>query len=844
MGFLGQHRSQQSAAQLPQYTGLQLQTATNALPVPLVYGMQKLGMNVIYYDNFTPVPVFEPQQSSGKGGVFGGGGGSVTWQQTGWRYTADLELALCEGPIVDIGQVWSGQSTYLYRADSPNPNGFTLRAWDKPTSLFKGTATQTPWPHLPTSGSDTLGPDLAYARTAYLAGAAFDLGQSASLGTLNVEVAGLLYGTGANGVDADPALVVQDFLTDPHHGAGYPASALDLDWLLGGDGTSTMQAYCAALGIAFSPKIDQFETAASILTRWLQLANCAAVMSDGKLRIIPYGDMDIEGNGITFVAPVTVRYTLTDRDFVAQEDEDPVRVDRVDPLSLANIIRLEVLNRAGVNVAQALITRQQSETLAIMMAIADRGASPGSVTLPQPQGQPQYQATPVEARDLASILEMGAPRIGQTITAHEICDIAIGATVAQILLQRGLYVRATYQFSLHEGFIRLDPMDVVEAVDPVLGTVKLRLTSIEEEEESGELICEAELLTIGVSTPGPNVASGAIGSGENTAVESAPVQTVLIYEPPPLATDGAPEIWFGASGGEAGVADPNWGGCFVWASIDGGDSYARLTQISAPLRQGLLTADLAAASGWDTASTLSVDLTESGASLLSTTDANAQAAVSNLSLVDGELIAFATATLTAPHEYDLTRLQRGLYGTAPAAHLDGAGFEQLDRVARVPLPAQFVNAPVKFKFQSFNRFGGALQSLADCAEFDYTPNGVGYQGSTRLATLAEDIAASGSSLFSTIEIPADAYLLGVTVEITAAVSGPIAIAIDPEFTPSGGAGGTSGAFGSCGVTLGADHSYATAATLWSAASRIRLTPVGGSFSSGSISVSIRYLTVN
>jgi hypothetical protein len=725
MGFLGQHRSQQSAAQLPQYTGLQLQTATNALPVPLVYGMQKLGVNVIYYANFTPVPVFEPQQSSGKGGVFGGGGGgSVTWQQTGWRYTADLELAICEGPIVDIGQVWSGQSTYLYRADSPNPSGFTLRAWDKSTSLFKGTATQTPWPALPPSGSAALGPDLAYARTAYIAGAAFDLGQSASLGTLNFEVAGLLYGTGSNGVDADPALVVQDFLTDPHHGAGYPATALDLDWLLGGDGTSTMQAYCKALGICFSPKIDQFETAASILTRWLQLTNCAAVMSDGKLRVIPYGDMDIQGNGITFAAPVTVRYTLTDDDFVAQEDEDPVRVDRVDPLSLANIIRLEVLNRAGVNVEQALITRQQSETLAIMMAIADRGASPGSVTLPQPQGQPQYQATPVEARDLASILEMGAPRIGQTITAHEICDIAIGATVAQILLQRGLYVRATYQFSLHEGFIRLDPMDVVEAVDPVLGTVKLRLTSIEEEEESGELMCEAELLTIGVSTPGPNVASGAIGSGANTAADTDAVHAVLIYEPPTVLTNGTQQIWFGAVGGSGGLFAANWGGARVWASIDGGDTYSEIATIAGRMKRGVLIAGLASATGFDTSNTLAVDMALSGGQLASTTDANAQAGVINLSLVDSELMDFATATLTATNQYDLTRIARGLYGTAASSHLAGATFTQLDTLAKIDLPQQFIGADVKFKFQSFNLWGLALQDLSDCVVYDYTPHGV------------------------------------------------------------------------------------------------------------------------
>jgi hypothetical protein len=724
MGFLSSHRSQQSAAQLPQYTGLQLQTATNALPVPLVYGMQKVGANVISYDKFTPVPVFQPQQSSGKGGVFGGGGGGgVTWQQTGWRYTADVQLALCEGPITAVGQVWSGQSTYLYAAGAPNPNGFVLKNWNQITSLFLGTATQTPWSYLPVSGVNELGRDLAYPFTVHIDGAGFNLGESASLGTLNFEIAGLLYGTGWNGIDADCALVVQDFLTDPNHGAGYPAERLDLGYLLGGDGTSSAQAYCRALGICFSPKLDQFEAGASALTRWLQIMNCAAVRSEGKLRIIPYGDMNIQGNGITWVAPVSPVYSVTDDDYIAHEDEDPVRVSRVDPISLANIVRVEVLNRAGVNVDQALITQQQNEALAIMMAISGRGASPGSVTLPQPQGQPQYQATTIEARDLSSILQLGRPRVGQTVTMHEICDPNVGATVAQLLLQRGLYVRALYEFSLPWTFCLLDPMDVLELEDEVLGTKLVRVLEITED-DYGELSFAAEELVIGVSTPGPNVTSGAIGSGANTAAETNAVHSVLIYEPPTALTNGVQQIWFGAVGGSSGVFDSTWGGARVWASIDGGDTYSEIATINGRMKRGVLTAGLASATGFDTSNTLAVDVTLGGAQLLSTTDANAQAGVVNLSLVESELLDFATATLTSTNHYNLTRIARGLYGTAASSHLAGATFTQLDPVAKIDLPQQFIGTDVKFKFQSFNLWGLAVQDLSDCAVYDYTPRGV------------------------------------------------------------------------------------------------------------------------
>ena len=40
------------AAVTPDYTGLQIQTAVNALPVPIVWGESKLAPNVIWYNNF------------------------------------------------------------------------------------------------------------------------------------------------------------------------------------------------------------------------------------------------------------------------------------------------------------------------------------------------------------------------------------------------------------------------------------------------------------------------------------------------------------------------------------------------------------------------------------------------------------------------------------------------------------------------------------------------------------------------------------------------------------------------------------------------------------------------
>ena len=859
MSFLkSPHQAQNAAAVLPMYTGLQLNTSTNTLPIPIVYGMCQTAVNVIYYNNFTPVPEFSAQQSGGKGGVFGGGGGS-TYQVVGWYYTADMELALCEGPISGINQVWQGQNVWLYGAGSPNPNGWTgLQSWSQPSSLFVGNASQAAWSYLSGVnggigyGSGGPGYAIPYSSTAYLAASAFSLGTSASVGTLRFEVCGRFYGTGWNGIDADPALVVQDFLTNAQYGAGYPSANIDLSWLLAavsGPDSST-QTYCHALGIVFSPQVAQFETAASILTRWCQIMNVGAVRSGTLLRFIPYGDMNIEGNGVTWTAPATAGavYSLNDNAFVYHEGEDPVQVSRVDPRSLFNVTRIEVLNRAGVNVAAALVTAEVSNNLAIMQNIASRGLAPGAGSYPQPQGQPQYEATPIEARDLSQVLALGGIRVGPTVTLHEICDLGVAATVAQILLQRQLYIRTTFKFSLSWEYCLLDPMDIVAITDYNLGLVNklVRITEIEEN-DNGELDITAEDLTIGVSTPAPNVASGASNGIGNAAVGMDPVDSYLIWEPPVLLTNGPQQLWVGASGGTGGVADPNWGGCNVWISVDGGTTYGQVAKITNVLQQGVLTAPFGNNTGFDTTDTMSVDMTVSGMPLIPTTDASAQSGFQNLCLVNGELLAFATATLTSANHYNLTRIQRGMFGSSSGAHAPGDSLTMLQNVAKLVLPAQTIGQVLRFKFQSFNIYGGAVQALSACTPYPYTVNGSGYSDSNQLVTSTLTVTASGASVLTGALIPVDAWVFSITATVTSAVGGATSFNIDPQYLPNGGgSGGSSGLYGNCGASLGNTHtqSFGGNIPIWLTASGIELTAVGGSFSGGTIQVSATYCTVS
>ena len=113
-----------SGTQAPQYTGLQIQTAVNTLPVPIVWGESKIAPNVVWYNNF--------QTQNGGKGVGGGKGGLFNTNQP--TYSAAVIMALCEGQITGINQVWKNQSVY-----SVSELGLTL---------FYGSTPQTVWPYI------------------------------------------------------------------------------------------------------------------------------------------------------------------------------------------------------------------------------------------------------------------------------------------------------------------------------------------------------------------------------------------------------------------------------------------------------------------------------------------------------------------------------------------------------------------------------------------------------------------------------------------------------------------------------------------------------------------------
>ena len=752
MGFLGGKKKNIK----PDYTGLMLQTAVATLPIPILWGRQKMTGNLIWYNGFTAFQA----KAKGKGGKSHALSGLSGGSNTETDYRADIILALCEGPVSAVGFTWQNQSLFAYQYLMFN--------------LYQGGQEQSPW-----NWTEWWYPSqaLAYSGTAYMAAAWYQMGATPEIGNLSFEVYGNLSGSGANGQDADPAQVIWDFLTNPRYGAGFDPNSIDVKTLFSVWGTGAdLQTYCQSLGIAMSPLLTSQEAASSILARWLQICNCAAVWTGGQLKFIPYGDTATiagstqtftrnfsipyvvpPGSGTTYQLPaevtvssaadfvsdggvvyaengfpliyigiwspsfydftlfpgtyamsqpgtyvfaegdegkpvtmtytvkastgfaplLTPRYDLVDADYIAEADKDPVNVSRVDVYSLPGIQRIEVTSRSN-----------------------------------------SYSMTPVEARDQAQI-EMYGPRVGSTITAHEICDeFTIGPTVAQLILQRALYVRANYTWKASWEFCLLDPMDVVTLTDANLGLdqAQVRITSIEEDND-GLLTFIAEELVSGIGTPANNPSAGSLGPTHSFEQTAIAVNTPLIYQPPTSLTGGVAQIWAGASPQAVG-ASTQWGGANIFASFDNA-TYSQVATLTQPLAQGLLSAYLPVAiAGSDPTDTLSVDLTMS-AGVLTNVDATSASLGVTLSLVDNELVSFTTATLTATSQYNLTGLYRGMNGTTPAAHSTGGAFARLDQnaLATYNIPAGLTGQTIYFKFQSFNAFGGGAQNLDDCAVY-------------------------------------------------------------------------------------------------------------------------------
>lgn len=661
----------------PSASSLDIQTSNYGRAVPIVYGTNQIAGNLIWYGDFKAVA---QTSNAGKGG---------SSQTVGYTYYVAALLGLCEGPLGSITEKtssqwsyrgYSGGTTYTYNGIRTVYSG---QAKYTPAQLgltvFTGTPSQTPYTYITANHPSQA---LNYKYLAYVGCSSFNLGSSPTLPQQMYEVVGILANVGATGIyDAKPYSIAYDILTNTEYGAGFPSSML----------ADLSGNYTYAAGLWISPTYTDQKTSADIITQIALIANCEWVWSGGVLNFIPYGlDAITGGPGVTLAQGSTALgtqtytptnatpvYTLTDSDFICDGTSDPVIVIRNSIADTFNSVSVRFSNR--------------------FMDYADGMA---------------------EARDMAAIQTYGL-RQQDPIEAPEICDPAVALAFAQLQLQRVMYIRNTYKFTLGYRYILLDPMDLVvlnETTGLGVQNQVVRITSITENED-GTLEIEAEDVvgnTTTVSTFPQQLPAGYIG---NYNTPAPAVNTPVIFDAAGRMTATGYEIWIAASGGQY------WGGAYVWVSLDG-TTYKQVGTIHGSARYGSTTSSVGAGSDPDTTDTFPVDLTISAGTLSGGSTVDADNA-NTLCWLDGELISYSTATLTATNKYTLqTYTRRGVYGTPNKAHSSGAKFVRLDGATfAYAYDRALIGKTIYVKLQSFNLWGAGLQDISTCTAYTYSIGG-------------------------------------------------------------------------------------------------------------------------
>lgn len=306
-----QPKVQQEQNALPTVT---IQQSSYGVPIPLLYGTNRIAANLIWYSDFEAERVFN-QGGGGKGGAIGGGGKGGG--SSNYLYFAYLAMALCEGVVSSIGQIFVSKQI----TDLPSVNGV----------LFNGAQGQSPWGFLVSNHPDEA---LGYTNLAYVAYGGFSFGTSTETPQFSYEAfSAIVFGTSQ---DCSPDQFFIDFLAR----AGMDSSNI---------GTfATCATYWLANNLLISPVIDEQQTALDWLQQIIAPLNAELVWypSQGYVDAVPYGDSVANGNGVTYTPNLSPIYSIGDDDYIRDGDEDPVTCDREDMSDVYNQVPIEYLNRA------------------------------------------------------------------------------------------------------------------------------------------------------------------------------------------------------------------------------------------------------------------------------------------------------------------------------------------------------------------------------------------------------------------------------------------------------------------------------------------------------------------
>ena len=680
--------------------GLQISTSLYGVPIPIVYGRNRVPANVIWTADFAA------RSSGGGGGGSGGSNGSATQS-----YSASFIYAVCEGPVTDWCGLWQNR-TY---------NGEAFQTVGNTPPIFitaNGLSGASPWSYLTTNHPSQA---LSYPNLATLSASNMQLGSSVTPPSFNFDVVGLFpysagfaansvqagtydptihYGVGevvsySDGVgnsgyyisiisnnlnnlptntsawskqsyiyDANPRDILVDLLTNSVHGCGFPSALLG-DWTQYSD-------YCVASNLFLSPVYATQQSMLTIASNLMEYTNSDCFFSDKQLKIVPLSDTNVTGNGVTYTANSVPIYDITDDDLIQKGTDDPVTVTRKSMTDSFNQVKASYVDMAN--------NFNASEVMATDQAYA---------TMYGPRPMPQL-----------------------SFSDRAVTNVLTARTIAQTRLQRELYIRNTYEFSVGWKFVLLEPGDIVTlpAADAGIDQFPVRITSIEESGD-GEFTIQAEDYPSGVHHVAQYPSQA--GLGYSNAYNESPGSVVApeFFQTPPYQSSTGVQVGVAVTGQNA-----NWGGCNIWASYDN-SSYQRVGQVTGGARYGTITSAVSSAAG----ATVNVALTGNGGQILSGTALDAQN-LATLCMIGQEFCCWSTATLVAPNQYTLTLAERGQQNTLAISHAIGEQFiiMQPNVFISQALPQSQIGTPIYFKFTSFNLVEQNEEDISDVTQYSYT----------------------------------------------------------------------------------------------------------------------------
>lgn len=569
---------------------------------------------------------------------------------------------------------------------------------DAPTTLnfelIGGGQSQAPWSLLT---STFPGAALGYTKIALIAYGPMALGESAEVQDNTFEVITPdAFGGGI--LDCNPVQCILRVLTDNTWGVPFPVAAIDNGASGTWGGPSSTPGARSTAGTAFnwfaaqsyfiSPILDQQSTAASHIEKWLEAGMCAAFMSEGLLKLVPYGDTSAAGNGCTWSAPQFFIVALDDECFLGKEGEDKVKLSREAWQDAYNEVQIQWANRAN-----------------------------------------QYAPEVTPDFDQSSIDRFGL-RIEDPQDWDFITTLQAAKFAANMRVKRGVNIRNTYEFTLPFYYSYLEPMDIVTisttsiwaaGLNNVnLGIVDLpvRITKIVDDPING-LEITAEDYPWG--THQPVLFNKGISAGDvivDAFADPGNSEVVMFEAFDRLTGFAGNEIWIGATGGK------NWGSCNVLVSQDG-TKYEQVGTVTARARLGVLNGTFASGTDPDTTNALVIDLVDNSPALESGTTTDADSG-NTLCFVDEEIIAYSAATVTGADQYTMdTYIRRGLMGTPIASHAIDSLFMRLDdAVFKFTYDPTWAGQTLYFKFQSVNSFGNRAQDQTFLKAVTFTVPGV------------------------------------------------------------------------------------------------------------------------